>query len=164
MDKEGFEVKEFFSQTVAKNEDLSVGVVAIMTLMKVIEKYKDTTIQGLDENLKDAILTIKTSDYPVTAINSGCELFMRFITFAKLDYKNFEHCREVMLDRGHIFLDKLQQCRDKIVKLATKFIADGSKVLTHSRSRVVLKTLIQAFRQQTQFEVFVTQSAPDNSG
>jgi hypothetical protein len=31
-----------------------------------------------------------------------------------------------MLDRGHIFLDKLQQCRDKIVKLATKFIADGS--------------------------------------
>jgi hypothetical protein len=40
MDKEGFEVKEFFSQTVAKNEDLSVGVVAIMTLMKVIEKYK----------------------------------------------------------------------------------------------------------------------------
>jgi translation initiation factor eIF-2B subunit alpha len=155
MDKEGFEVKEFFSQTVAKNEDLSVGVVAIMTLMKVIEKYKDTTIQGLDENLKDAILTIKTSDYPVTAINSGCELFMRFITFAKLDYKNFEHCREVMLDRGHIFLDKLQQCRDKIVKLATKFIADGSKVLTHSRSRVVLKTLIQAFRQQTQFEVFV---------
>jgi translation initiation factor eIF-2B subunit alpha len=89
MDKEGFEVKEFFSQTVAKNEDLSVGVVAIMTLMKVIEKYKDTTIQGLDENLKDAILTIKTSDYPVTAINSGCELFMRFITFAKLDYKVF---------------------------------------------------------------------------
>jgi translation initiation factor eIF-2B subunit alpha len=99
------EVKEFFSQTVAKNEDLSVGVVAIMTLMKVIEKYKgkwtgevvtcfncttvDTTIQGLDENLKDAILTIKTSDYPVTAINSGCELFMRFITFAKLDYKVF---------------------------------------------------------------------------
>lgn len=31
-----------------------------------------------------------------------------------------------MLDRGNIFLNRLQQCRAKIVKLATKFIADGS--------------------------------------
>ncbi|EEZ97197.1 Translation initiation factor eIF-2B subunit alpha-like Protein [Tribolium castaneum] len=162
MDKQ--EVKAFFDKTIAENEDLSVGVVAIMTLMKIIEKYQDNTVQGLDENLKLGILAIKTSDYPVTAINSGCELFMRFITLAKLDYNSFEQCRNVMLERGNIFLNRLKQCRAKIVKLATKFIADGSKVLTHSRSRVVLQTLIEASRQGKQFEIYVTKSAPDNSG
>ncbi|RZC33086.1 translation initiation factor eIF-2B subunit alpha [Asbolus verrucosus] len=158
------EVKNFFSKTIADNEDFSVGVVAIMTLMKIIENYKDTTIRGLDDNLREGIAAMKTLDLPVTAINSGCELFMRFITLAKLDYKSFEECRKTMLERGEIFLNKLHQSRDKIVKLATKFIVDGSKVLTHSRSRVVLKTFIEASRQKKQFEVYVTQSAPDNSG
>lgn len=53
--------------------------------MRIIEKYNGTTLQGLDENLKEGIQAMKTSDHPVTAINSGCELFMRFITLAKLD-------------------------------------------------------------------------------
>lgn len=28
---------------------------------------------------------MKNSNYPVAAINSGCELFLRFITFAAID-------------------------------------------------------------------------------
>jgi len=30
---------------------------------------------------------MKNTDYPVTAVASGCELFLRFITLAKLDTK-----------------------------------------------------------------------------
>lgn len=43
------------------------------------------TVQGLDENLKEGIEVMRNTDYPVAAINSGCELFLRFITLAKLD-------------------------------------------------------------------------------
>lgn len=43
------------------------------------------TVQGLDENLKIGMEVMKNTDYPAAAITSGCELFMRFITFAKLD-------------------------------------------------------------------------------
>lgn len=43
------------------------------------------TVQGLDENLREGIEVMRNSDYPVAAINSGCELFLRFITLAKLD-------------------------------------------------------------------------------
>lgn len=43
------------------------------------------TVQGLDENLKMGIEIMRNTDYPVTAINSGCELFLRFITLTKLD-------------------------------------------------------------------------------
>lgn len=48
------------------------------------------TVQGLDENLKEGIEVMRNTDYPVAAINSGCELFLRFITLAKLDTKVLE--------------------------------------------------------------------------
>lgn len=69
-----------------------------------------------------------------------------------------------MLDRGLQFLKKLDEARGKITKLATQFITDGSKILTHSRSRVVLQTLKEAARMKKRFHVYVTISAPDNSG
>lgn len=68
-----------------------------------------------------------------------------------------------MLDRGLQFLKKLDAARGKIVKLATQFITDGSRILTHSRSRVVLQTLKEAAKKK-RFHVYVTISAPDNSG
>ncbi|KAJ0177695.1 hypothetical protein K1T71_006568 [Dendrolimus kikuchii] len=103
-------------------------------------------------------------DQPVTAISSGCELFMRFITLAKLDVKSFEECEQIMLQRGHIFLDTLLEARGKVAKEALSFITDGSKILTHSRSRVVLQAMVEAAKANKRFEVFVTMSAPDNSG
>lgn len=35
---------------------------------------------------------MKNTDYPVTAVASGCELFLRFITLAKLDTKVNNMC------------------------------------------------------------------------
>lgn len=43
------------------------------------------TVQELEAMLKVAIQIMKSSNYPVAAINSGCELFLRFITFAAID-------------------------------------------------------------------------------
>lgn len=140
------EVKQFFSKAIKTEPDISVGVVAIRTLMHMIEKYKGNTLQGLHENLKEGIQAMKTSDHPVTAINSGCELFMRFITLAKLDStvkfliyrlpqcnlcllkEGFEECKQTLLSRGKLFLKNLQQSRNRIVKLASKFIVDGSVI------------------------------------
>lgn len=46
-----------------------------------------STVRELDLNLQLAVDAMRHCDQPVTAISSGCELFMRFITFAKLDTK-----------------------------------------------------------------------------
>lgn len=51
----------------------------------LINMFIAETVQGLDENLKEGIEVMRNTDYPVAAINSGCELFLRFITLAKLD-------------------------------------------------------------------------------
>ncbi|XP_031763822.2 translation initiation factor eIF-2B subunit alpha isoform X2 [Galleria mellonella] len=103
-------------------------------------------------------------DQPVAAISSGCELFMRFITFAKIDVKSFEECEQIMLQRGHIFLNQLLEARGKVAEQALPFISDGCKILTHSRSRVVLQAMLEAAKANKRFQVFVTMSCPDNSG
>ena len=60
---------------------------------------------------------------------------------------------------------KLQEARPKIAKLGAPFILDGHKILTHSKSRVVLQMLIEAAQtSKKRFHVFVTESYPDQSG
>lgn len=77
---------------------------------------------------------MKKSRFPVTAVASGCELFMRFITLAALDNKNFQQCKQVMLERGKLFFEKLNGARDKVAKLASAFITDGSVSYFHFTS------------------------------
>nr|CAD7429169.1 unnamed protein product [Timema monikensis] len=122
------------------------------------------TVQELDSNFQVAVDTMKNTDYPVTAVASGCELFLRFITLAKLDTKTFEACKSIMLHRGQLFLKKLMEARGKVAKLAADFIVDGCRVLTHSRSRVVLLAMKEAAKANKRFEVYVTRSSPDSSG
>ncbi|CAH0673888.1 unnamed protein product [Spodoptera exigua] len=158
------EVQEIFLKILKEEEDVSAGVAAIRTLLSVIENYKVATVRELDLNLQLAVDAMKHCDQPVTAISSGCELFMRFITFAKLDVKSFEECEQIMLQRGHIFLNTLLEARGKIANIAAHAINDGYRILTHSRSRVVLQAMLQAAKANKRFKVYVTMSGPDNSG
>ena len=43
------------------------------------------TIQGLLDELRKATKEMKEADCSTTSVESGCELFRRFITFAALD-------------------------------------------------------------------------------
>ncbi|CAG9133524.1 unnamed protein product [Plutella xylostella] len=158
------EVQEIFLKIMREEEDVSAGVAAIRTLLTVIENYKVATVRELDLNLQLAVDAMRNCNQPVTAINSGCELFMRFITLAKLDVKSFEECELIMKHRGHIFLDTLLEARGKVAKQTLPFISDGCRILTHSRSRVVLQAMLEAAKENKRFQVYVTMSAPDNSG
>lgn len=158
------EVKSKFESILNKQEDVSTGIAAIMTLMEVLKHYNSITIQGLIEELKVAMEAMKDTNYSAAAITSGCELFRRFITLGTMDYHTFDECKEIMLKRGNLFLKKLKEAKGKVMKLGSQFIIDGSKILTHSRSRVVLHTLREAAKQNRYFEVFVTKSQPDDSG
>lgn len=158
------DVESYFLNILHKENDVSVSVAAIRTLMEIIKRGGSGTVQGLVEDLKRGMEITKNTNYPSAAITSSCELFRRFITLSINDSNTFAQCQNVMLDRGNLFLNKLNASRDKIKKLASQFIIDGCRILTHSRSRVVLHTLIEAAQQNKYFEVFVTKSAPDDSG
>ncbi|XP_069685234.1 translation initiation factor eIF2B subunit alpha isoform X2 [Periplaneta americana] len=119
------EIEDIFGGILEKEHDVSAGMAAIQTLLTVLERDTSETVQELDSNLQAAVDAMKKTDYPVTAVASGSELFLRFITLAKLDTK---------------------------------------RVLTHSKSRVVLKAMKEAARANKRFEVYITVSSPDNSG
>lgn len=113
--------------------------------------------------MQEAVAAMKETDLSIAAVVSGGELFCRFITLS-LDDRGMEECRRIMLHRGKIFLAKLLNSRNVIAQQAQKFITDGCRVLTQSRSRVVLKALITAAKSNKQFHVFVAQGGPDNMG
>ncbi|KAF5302484.1 hypothetical protein FQR65_LT08574 [Abscondita terminalis] len=145
-------------------ENINVGSPYVHVIVNKKILTLPSTIQGLLEELKLGIESMKNTNNSAAAITSGGELFRRFITLGTMDFHTFDECKEIMLKRGELFLKKLSEAKGKIMKLGSQFIIDGSKILTHSRSRVVLETLKGAAEQNRYFEVFVTQSQPDESG
>lgn len=63
-----------------------------------------------------------------------------------------------------MFQEKVINCKHRIAKYGHPFIYEGSTILIHSFSQVVLEILIQAKSAKRQFSVYVTQSNPDDSG
>ncbi|KFO07101.1 Translation initiation factor eIF-2B subunit alpha, partial [Balearica regulorum gibbericeps] len=121
------------------------------------------TIQGLRSSLLDAIDTLSRVDSSV-AVSSGGELFLRFISLTSLEYSDYSKCKEIMIERGEIFLRKVSLSRNKIAKLCHPFIRDGARILTHAYSRVVLRVLEAAVESKKRFSVYVTESQPDQAG
>ncbi|XP_075147357.1 eukaryotic translation initiation factor 2B subunit alpha [Haematobia irritans] len=161
--KDDFDVVKYFLKLLDDDKDLSSGIAAIKTLLMILEKKQFGTIHILQNTMLDAVAAMRNTDLSIAAVVSGGELFCRFITLS-LDDRGMEECREIMLHRGKIFLAKLLNSRNVIAQQAQKFITDGCRVLTHSRSRVVLKALLTAAKANKQFHVFVTHGGPDNSG
>ncbi|XP_046641129.1 translation initiation factor eIF-2B subunit alpha-like [Daphnia pulicaria] len=159
-------VLDFFQKIVKEEPDVSAAVAAIRTLMNILENFGDgETLRGLSEELRKATEEMKKAECSITSVQSGCELFQRFITLTSLEQSNFKDCKEIMKKRGEIFLRKLQEARPKIARLGAPFILDGHKILTHSKSRVVLQTLVEAaVISKKRFHVFITESHPDLSG
>lgn len=155
---------EFFANTMRHDPDLSAAVAAIQTLIELITHSSAETVAQLRDDLQNAIKTLTETDSSVTSITSGCELLLRFITLTALDHSDFQQCKHIMVERGRMFLARLGQCRQKIANIATSFITDGCTILTHSHSRVVLYSLLQAAKANRRFQVFVTEAMPNKSG
>ncbi|KAH0568246.1 translation initiation factor eIF-2B subunit alpha [Cotesia glomerata] len=158
------EICRYFGEIIKNEKDVSAGMAAIRTLLTILERSKSETVQEVQYCLQNAIDAMRSLDYPVTSIASGSELFLRFITLASLDTPSFAECKGIMLRRGKLFYEKLVNARSKVAKLASSFITDGCKILTHSKSRVVLLALKEAAANNKIFHVYVTRSAPDNIG
>lgn len=159
------EAREYFTRIVMRDPDTSAGVAAIKTLLEFLNQDKQSgTLAGLRANLKDAINCIKKTNQSATSVSSACELFLRFITLSSsMEQRDFEECKKSLIQRGNIYLNAMELARQKISGTCQSFIRDGSIILTHARSRTVLRALQDAAASK-RFEVYVTESCPDKSG
>uniref|UniRef100_UPI00358F849D translation initiation factor eIF2B subunit alpha isoform X2 n=1 Tax=Myxine glutinosa TaxID=7769 RepID=UPI00358F849D len=180
MEKEA--LVDYFMSQMKQDPDVASAVAAIRTLIEFLNKdsgetqliwmvlcvphRRDATgetLQGLRENLKSVIELLNSADSSVS-VSSGCELFLRSITLTKLDEEPISECRQLLIERGNLFLSKVSTSRSKIAKLCHPFVRDGSTILTHSYSRVLLRILEQAVEARKRFRVLVTESQPNGSG
>ncbi|NXU37151.1 EI2BA factor, partial [Drymodes brunneopygia] len=154
---------ETFRAQLRDDPDVASAVAAIRALLGFLKQDRGETIQGLRNSLRDAIDTLSRVDSSV-AVSSGGELFLRFISLTSLEYSDYSKCKEIMIERGEIFLTKVSLSRNKIAKLCHPFIRDGARILTHAYSRVVLRVLEAAVEAKKRFSVYVTESQPDEAG
>jgi len=145
----------------------SGAICAIETLLHFLSSSRAKTLQEVvveQRKIKEHLC--KQVDTPTTPVKSGCELFIRFITLVNqgLEETDFEKTKKMLVDRGANFLNQCAGARERISRLGHPFLRDGATVLTHSKSRVVFDLLRRAAGDSKRLRVFVTQSAPDNSG
>lgn len=118
-----------FDESIRQNPDSSTAVCAIKVLLDYIKQEPFGTVTELREKVIKAIDTLTTTDSSAISIKSGCELLLRFITLTALDAgvdASMEECKEVLLQNGALFLTKCKESREKIARLASSWIRNGS--------------------------------------
>ncbi|KAG5643479.1 hypothetical protein DXG03_000867 [Asterophora parasitica] len=113
--------------------------------------------------LNDGAEVLKTRSSNPISLNAGCELFIAFVTRFPHDSISFADLKTKLIRQGQQYAAEALAYRKKIAELAVGFIKDGSVILTHSYSRVVMQTLLLA-HQRKRISVFVTEARPRGLG
>mmetsp|Transcript_16185 Transcript_16185/g.32819 ORF Transcript_16185/g.32819 Transcript_16185/m.32819 type:complete len:267 (-) Transcript_16185:363-1163(-) len=95
------------------------------------------------------------------SLQAACDLFFLYLKRLVLvdDETDFDGCKARMVALGEEFAGRTQACRNRIAQMASRFVRDGSTVLTHGFSRVVCGVLIAAAKTAS-FRVIVTETRP----
>ncbi|PAA87310.1 hypothetical protein BOX15_Mlig004119g1 [Macrostomum lignano] len=156
---------EMFNRLMGAEEDKSAVEAQIQTLIAVIQQSEEAqTVTEVREKIVETNNELMRSHLANASVRSGGELFLRYITMTELDQPRFDDTRRVLISRGENFLSRIRQSLDRIMSMALPFINHGTRVLLHSRSKVVLALLKRAAKAQLDFQCTVTQSLPDKSG
>jgi len=150
----------------------AVPVAAIKALLGVVQRSSAETMMGLQDELQQAATCMTENYHLVTenkmnsshiALQSGIELFLKYVTRTFLESPHFEECRQSVLARGERFQTMSLAARDRIASQSAAFVLPNSTVLTHGWSRVVAAILLEASKTK-HFDLIILEGRPDASG
>eukprot|EP00003_Mantamonas_plastica_P002475 TRINITY_DN1187_c0_g1_i2.p2 TRINITY_DN1187_c0_g1~~TRINITY_DN1187_c0_g1_i2.p2 ORF type:complete len:171 (+),score=53.25 TRINITY_DN1187_c0_g1_i2:1-513(+) len=119
-------VMEKFQEWIDDDDDTPAASKAMRALALVIKHSKASTMMGLDKELKAAAATLKLQfGQHWIAVESGTELFIKFVTRTSLDIPDFEQCKTRLIERGESFKEKAVLTRDVVAKYGEPFVRDG---------------------------------------
>ncbi|KJA13968.1 hypothetical protein HYPSUDRAFT_72799 [Hypholoma sublateritium FD-334 SS-4] len=157
-----FAIYSAFKRILA-NEEISTPLAAILALTELIENSDAGTMFELVKALNDGAHDLQKQASNPISLNAGCELFIAFVTLFPHDSANFADLKKELILQGQNYAAEALTYRKKIAELAFGFIKDGSVILTHSYSRVVMQTLLLAHKHK-HISVFVTEARPRGLG
>jgi len=157
-----FDVYDSYQQTLA-NEEISTPLAAIHALTDLIEHSNAGTMFELVKALNEGAETLKRRTANPISLNAGCELFIAFVTLFPHESTSFIDLKKELIRQGRQYATEALTYRKKIAELVLGFIKDGSVILTHSYSRVVMQALLLAHKRK-RISVFVTEARPRGLG
>ncbi|KAF8077975.1 hypothetical protein FPV67DRAFT_1557404 [Lyophyllum atratum] len=157
-----FDVYEAY-QRILVDEEISPPLAAILAFTELMENSTAGTMFELVKALNDGAEVLKAKSSNPISLNAGCELFIAFVTLIPHDSISFADLKKKLIRQGQQYAAEALAYRRKIAELAVGFIKDGSVILTHSYSRVVMKTLLLA-HEKKRISVFVTEARPRGLG
>ncbi|XP_006458151.1 hypothetical protein AGABI2DRAFT_190506 [Agaricus bisporus var. bisporus H97] len=157
-----FDIGKAF-QRILKDEQISPPIAAILALTEVVENSDAGTMFELVKALNEGARTLQKQTFNPIGLNAGCELFIAFVTLLPHDSANFADLKRELIRQGQQYVVEALTYRHKIADLAVGFMKDGSVILTHSYSRVVIQTLLLAHKRK-RISVFVTEARPRGLG
>jgi len=146
-------------QSILANEQISTPLAAILALTELVERSDAGTMFELVKALNDGAKVLSDRSPNPISLNAGCELFVAFVTLFPHDSDSFSDLKTELVKQGRKYASEALTYRDKIADLALGFIKDDSIILTHSYSRVVMKTLLRA-HEKKRISVYVTEARP----
>ncbi|KAG8217491.1 hypothetical protein J3R82DRAFT_5637 [Butyriboletus roseoflavus] len=146
-------------QSFLANNELPTPLAAILALTELVERSDAGTMFELVKALNDGASVLSERSPNPIGLNAGCELFIAFVTLFPHDSDSFSDLKTELVKQGQKYSTEALTYREKIADLALGFIKDDSIILTHSYSRVVMKTLLRA-HQRKRISVYVTEARP----
>lgn len=136
----------------------AVPVAAIKALLGVVQRSQAETMMGLQDELQQAADQMTRYYQTVShtiALQSGIEIFLKYVTRTFLESPSFADCKNAVLERGERFQTMSLAARDRIASVSADFIHNDIKVLTLGFSRVVAAVLTEAWSRERHFEIIV---------
>ncbi|GAA5913133.1 hypothetical protein JCM6882_005797 [Rhodosporidiobolus microsporus] len=157
---------KYYGELLTDGEALPAPVAAVETLAELVSRSDSSTIQELLALLRSASTDIAASSFNPISAQAGTALFMRYLTLQRPPPEmSFKEFKEELVERAREFVRGSGRCRDLISQHMSDFIRDGSTILVHSYSRVVVQALLFAAQtQKKKFSVYVTESRPFGLG
>lgn len=157
------------------NNDYSIGLCSIQSLIHVIETSESTTLMELQLELRastDILLNNNRYKRYITSLQSGCELLQRNVTRFSNDILNsndkslheFSRLKQIILDKAKRFQNNALNARTNIANTVNNTLFkhynthNKLHILIHGYSRVVIQSLIQLANnnKQTQITLYIT--------
>lgn len=150
-------VVEAFERFLLDQPEESVALAAISALIVGVLESTCNTIMGLQVELKAAVDALCARPQSSIALAAACEVFNRYVTLTISDISDFEQCKARLVSRSEQFAHMAQSARRKISEFGDQFIQDGSVILIHGYSTVVVALLALAAQRKKQFSVVVSE-------
>lgn len=156
-----FDVHSAFKASL--DNEIATPLAAVIALTELVEHSDVGTVFELVTALRDAADALQGDSPTPLSTAAGCELFIAFVSHLHHDSPNFADLKQELVKHGRKYAAEALAYRSKIAELALGFIKDGSVILTHSYSRVVLGALLLAHKSK-RISVFVTEARPRGLG